>query len=1478
MDPITRTRMLSSFGRSLARNVILAAALCLFAGTLVQAFAQRAPDLSQIQHFVFIVKENRSFDTYFGTFEPPPYGTTTATISTGEVVPLGHSPDALPRDLGHTGGGIFTALDWGRMDEFDISLGCSLNGDDLCLTQLTQADIPNYFSYATNFVLADQMFSSIASASFPNHLYTVGATSGGAFNNPSGGDMVWGCDSNSSTTVQTMNLNGDLFNQFPCFDFQTLADSLQSAGVSWTYYSPGQDQSGYQWNALDAINHIRNGPLWNTNIAPDTQFVTDAQAGNLPAVSWLVTAESNSEHPPHSSCAGENWTITQINAVMNGPDWNSTAIFVVWDDFGGFYDHYPPPASPDEYPVGPRVPMLIVSPFAIPGYISHTPYEFSSLLKIVEERYQLAPLTDRDADANDMLDSFNFNQNPNAPLILQTRSCPVASISSLNFSQPQVVGTPSPSRTVTVTDFDDASLTIDSITTTGDFSETNACGSGIKEGKECPINVTFSPTASGLRTGTLTINDSDVSSPQIVNLGGTGTEVTISPNPLSFGTIQQSKSKGLSATLTNNGSTTLNITSIVASGDFSETNTCGLAVAPGGQCTIRVSFTPTQTGLRYGSITVTDSDGSSPQILNLTGIDTNLSLSSKSLTFANQSVGTTSLPQPFTVINNGTSTLEISNIAVLGTDTQVIHDFSQTNNCGSSLAPNSSCVISVSFDPLVTGLIKGDIAIFNSEPGTSPLLMIISGTGTAAPIVTLNPTSLTFANQQVGTSSTPMPVTLMNTGSATLTISSVVASGDFSETDNCEGNFVAGAGCIIYVTFTPTMVGQRTGAITITDNAPSSPQVVPLSGTGTSSTFPIVTLSTNSLTFGNQPVGTTSTAQPITLTNTGTATLTITSIVPSGDFAESDNCNGSVLPNASCTLNVTFTPTALGLRTGSLTLTDNAMDSPQVASLAGTGTADPVPLLSQLAPLSTAPGGSGFTLTLDGAGFVPTSVVNWNGTALTTAFLSFGQLTANVPAADLANPATATVNVYNASTATTSNPNFLPITLGTTAVQLAQSVVTGANNPQAVALADFNGDGKMDAVVVNQGSNNLLVLLGNGDGTWAPVSSLPATGNSPSAVSVGDFNHDGKQDLAVTNRADNTLSILLGNGDGTFAPAAGLPATGNGPSSVASADLNDDGTLDLIVSNSADNTVSVLTGNGDGSFQAQTPYATGTGPGAVVVGDFNSDDKIDVALVNLGGTVSVLLGNGDGTLKGQVAYGAGTSPDSLVAADLNADGHLDLALANLGSNSLSVLLGNGDGTFQAHKDYPANSPRGVTSGDFNGDGKLDLAAVDSVDSKAWLLLGNGDGTLQKAVKYVTGLGPSAVAAGDFNNDGRLDLMATTATDNSITVLLQNPLPKLSTRALSFANQGVGTSSPPQPVTLTNNGSGVLVISSITLGGADPGDFSETNNCGTMLLEGASCTINLTFTPLQKGARSGTLLLNDNGSGSPQTVTLQGKGV
>ena len=384
---------------------------------------------AKIQHVVYILKENRSFDNYFGTF-PGADGATSGVISTGDVIPLGHTPDRTSRDLGHAWEDSRTAVDGGRMDQFDLVQDGNLNGDMLSMTQELASDIPNYWSYAEHFALADHMFGAIGSESFPNHLYSVAAQSGGVVGNPH--SLLWGCDAPPQTTVNTLNPDGTSANVFPCFEFKTVADMLESAGVSWKYYAPPKGQIGYIWSALNAIGHIRNSDLWYARVPPADQFQIDAAAGNLPAVSWLVPDFAVSDHPSRpgipggpatvSLCDGENWTVQNINAIMQGPNWPTTAIVIAWDDFGGFYDHVVPPQV-DFYGLGIRVPMIVISPYVKENTISHTVYEPASILQLFENRFKLKSLTQRDVEANSLLDMFDFTQSPAPPLILPLRDC-----------------------------------------------------------------------------------------------------------------------------------------------------------------------------------------------------------------------------------------------------------------------------------------------------------------------------------------------------------------------------------------------------------------------------------------------------------------------------------------------------------------------------------------------------------------------------------------------------------------------------------------------------------------------------------------------------------------------------------------------------------------------------------------------------------------------------------------------------------------------------------------------------------------------------------------------------------------------------------------------------------------------------------------------------------------------------------------------
>src|SRR5229473_1174059 len=363
--------------------------------------------INVIQHIVFMIKENRSFNGFFGTF-PGANGATSGKVSNGNTITLGHTPDRV-RDMGHGWNDAITAIDGGKMDKFDLVNHGNVNGDYMSMSQLYQSDIPNYWAYAQSFTLSDATFESTKSASFSNHLYTIMADGAESISNPNEPGhpqySSWGCDAVAGTTVTLQNTSGKQSSVFPCFSNTTEADLLDAAGISWKNYAPAQGTSGYDWNTFSASNQIRNSSLWGQHVVPYANFVTDAQNGNLPSVSWLISNTANSDHPPSSVCTGENWTVQQINAIMQGPNWNTTAIFLTWDDFGGFYDNAVP-ANPDYYGFAPRVPMIIISPYSKAGTVVHTQYEFSSVLRFIEKRFGLSTLTLRDLDGSDMTDSF----------------------------------------------------------------------------------------------------------------------------------------------------------------------------------------------------------------------------------------------------------------------------------------------------------------------------------------------------------------------------------------------------------------------------------------------------------------------------------------------------------------------------------------------------------------------------------------------------------------------------------------------------------------------------------------------------------------------------------------------------------------------------------------------------------------------------------------------------------------------------------------------------------------------------------------------------------------------------------------------------------------------------------------------------------------------------------------------------------------
>jgi len=397
----------------------------------------------------------------------------------------------------------------------------------------------------------------------------------------------------------------------------------------------------------------------------------------------------------------------------------------------------------------------------------------------------------------------------------------------------------------------------------------------------------------------------------------------------------------------NTGSASLFISRVALSGTyasrFAQSNNCPSSLAVGASCTISLTFTPNTPGNSSATLIVWTAGLGSRKSVSLNGVGVTggtpaAGLSPGSLAFASQPVGKTSGAGTATLDNAGTAALSISSVTITGANPG---DFAQANNCGSSLSAGSSCTFNITFTPAASGSRTALLSVADNSAG-SPQTVSLSGTGTVAS-ASLSPTSLSFGNQSVNTTSGVQTVTLTNGGTAALSLSSIALTGAnagaFAQTNTCGSSLAAGASCKVSVTFDPTATGSQSASVSFTDNASGSPQSLSLSGTGTSAT---VSLSPSSLSFANQPISVTSSTQIVTLTNGGSTALSISSLTITGtnaaDFAEVANtCGSSVAAGANCSIGVAFTPSTSKSETASLAIADNATGSPQTVSLSGLG-------------------------------------------------------------------------------------------------------------------------------------------------------------------------------------------------------------------------------------------------------------------------------------------------------------------------------------------------------------------------------------------------------------------------------------------------------------------------------------------------------------------------------------------------------------
>jgi phospholipase C len=378
--------------------------------------ASPATGLPHIRHVVIVMQENRSFDNLFQGF-PGANTVASGQDSKGNTIPLAPVPLEAPWNVAHSAEAFFAACDGKprgqhcKMDGFNREMTSGKNRPkDLAYSYVPHNETRAYFDIGKQYVVADAMFTSNLDQSFESHQYIIAAQANHAVDDP---NVTEGC-ALPSATVATLTENrhiGPL--ESPCFESQTIGDELDAKGLPWRYFASAPGDLGFLWSAYQAIGHIYNGPDWTADVIdPPSAFLKQVQKGRLAAVTWITPTCATSDHPNCLSNQGPDWVASVVNAVVESSFWDSSAIFIMWDEWGGWYDHVPPPYE-DYDGLGIRVPLLVVSPYAKKGYVSHVQYEHGSILKFIEDVFGLARLAASDTRANSpAADCFDFTKPP----------------------------------------------------------------------------------------------------------------------------------------------------------------------------------------------------------------------------------------------------------------------------------------------------------------------------------------------------------------------------------------------------------------------------------------------------------------------------------------------------------------------------------------------------------------------------------------------------------------------------------------------------------------------------------------------------------------------------------------------------------------------------------------------------------------------------------------------------------------------------------------------------------------------------------------------------------------------------------------------------------------------------------------------------------------------------------------------------------
>jgi Abnormal spindle-like microcephaly-assoc'd, ASPM-SPD-2-Hydin len=1023
-------------------------------------------------------------------------------------------------------------------------------------------------------------------------------------------------------------------------------------------------------------------------------------------------------------------------------------------------------AGPDVYETANACP---VAPYTLPGGASCT---VSVAFRPQSTGAKSEPLTFTASAWNSPQSATITGTGVGGNLLFSPTSLTFASMAAGSTSEPQ---------TATLTNEESASIAISSIKATGTFLQTNDCPTSpntLAAGASCTVSVSADPQTAGSFTGTVDATDSSGAVTQLY-LSGTAKDatgnstapITLSPTTLSWGDVAVGSNGGAkTVTFQNNQTVAATIKSITTGADFalsatgSNCPTSGTQVAAGGSCTVSVIFKPTSSGAKSEPLTFTDDAANSPQsaVLSGTGTVGSLLFTPGSLSFAATTIGSTSASQTATLANKSGAAITLSSITVSGA-------FGETNNCptgtSGTLAANASCTVTVTSKPTAAGPDSGSVNVNVSGGSGTALALSGSGVKPNTGAATLSPSSKTFTSVYAGSSGSPVTFTLTNKGAVAVTISQIAISNtNFAETNTCGSSLAGNASCTIAVSFTPQSSGAQTATLTVTDDASNNPQTATLSGTAM--VAPLA-LSPTSLSWGSIAVGASSGAKTLTLTNSQTSAAIIDSITVGPDFYISANtCPAS--PNSlaggtSCTVSLEFRPTSAGAKSETITFNDNAANSPQTATLTGTGTNgsllfSPSSLTFAATTIGSTSASQSATLTNQSGAAVTLSAITMTGPFAQTNNCTMGSFAAG---------ASCTVTV-------TSKPTAVGATSGAVNVHLSSGPVTEL-------YLSGSGSNVSGTATLSPASYQFKSVASGSSGTAVPFT---LTNNTSSAIAVSQ--------IAVSNanftETNNCGPSLAGNGSCTIS----VTFT---PQSIGSQ-------------------TATLTVTDDASNSPQASMLSGTGLAAP---------------------------SSSGSLK--TVPDTYTFPNQTTGTTSNAE---ILTVTNSLTTSLTIS-------------------------------SIKIAAPFSETNNCGTLAGGASCTVSVTYSPTVAGYTSADLTFTYNAAGSPQTVFIAG--NSGAAVTVKP------GSLGFSPQILNTASSPQTITITNNQSTAVTITSITTtSSATPSPFSLSNTCipsgqtsGTVAAN-SNCTISVTFEPTKTGSYSGSATISYNAPGGPQTVTYTGSGI